>query len=35
VSGITTDESVTLYLDNWEFEMVGGTCGTADRGGVS
>jgi len=35
VSGIITDDSVTLYLDKWEFEVVGGTRGTADRGGVS
>ena len=35
VSGIISDDSATLYLDNWEFEVVGGTRGTADRGGVS
>jgi len=35
VSGIITEISVTLWLDSWEFEVVGATCGTADRGGVS
>jgi hypothetical protein len=34
-SGIITDDSETLGLDNLEFVVVGGTCGTADRSGVS
>jgi hypothetical protein len=34
-SGIIADDSEALGLDNLEFEVVGGTCGTADRGGVS
>ena len=33
--GIITDDSETLGLDNLEFEVVGGKCGTADRGIVS
>jgi hypothetical protein len=32
--GIITDYSETLGLDNLESELVGGTYGTADRGGV-
>jgi hypothetical protein len=35
VSGIIADDSETLERDNSESEVVGGTCGTADRGGVS
>jgi len=34
-SGITSDDSETLGLDNLEFEVIGGTCGTVDRGGGS
>jgi hypothetical protein len=34
-SGIITDDSETLGLDNVESEVVGRTRGTADRGGVS
>jgi len=34
-SGIITDDSETLGLDNLEFEVVGGTCGNADRSGLS
>ena len=34
-SGIIADDSETLGLDNLEFEVIGGTCGTADRGGGS
>ena len=34
-SGIITDDSETLWLDNLEFEVVGGTCGNADGSGVS
>jgi len=34
-SGIIADDSETLGLDNLEFEVAGGTCGTADRDGVS
>ena len=34
-SGIIADDSETLGLDNLESEVVGGTCGTADRSGVS
>ena len=34
-SGIIADDSETLGLDNLEFEVVGGTCGTANTGGVS
>jgi len=34
-SGIITDDSETLWLGSWEFEVVGGTCGVADKGGVS
>jgi hypothetical protein len=32
-SGKMTDDSETHCLGNWE--VVGGICGTADRGGVS
>jgi hypothetical protein len=32
--GIITDDSETLRLDILESELVGGTCGNADRGGV-
>ena len=34
-SGIITDDSETLGLDNCEFEVAGGTCRTPDRGRVS
>jgi hypothetical protein len=34
-SGIITDVSETLGLDNLESEVVGRTRGTADRGGIS
>jgi hypothetical protein len=34
-SGIITDDSEIPGLHNWKFEVVGGTCGTADRSGVS
>ena len=34
-SGIITDDSETLGLDNLEFEVVGATCGNADRSDVS
>ena len=34
-SGIITDDSETLSLEKVESEVVRGTCGTADRGGVS
>ena len=34
-SGIIGDDLETLGLDNLESEVVGGTCGAADRGGVS
>ena len=34
-SGIITDDSEALGPDNLEFEVVGGTCGNADRSGVS
>jgi len=34
-SGIITDDSETFWLDNLESEVVGGTCGAPDRGGVS
>jgi len=34
-SAIISDDSYTLVSDNLEFEVVGGTCGTASRGGVS
>jgi hypothetical protein len=34
-SGAITDDSETDGLDNWELEVVGGTCGTAGRSGVS
>jgi hypothetical protein len=34
-SGIIADDPDTFGLDNLESEVVGGTCGTADRGGVS
>jgi hypothetical protein len=33
-SGIITNDSETLGLDNCELEVVGGTCGTADRRGL-
>ena len=33
--GIITYNSETFLMDNWVMEVVGGTCGTADRGGVS
>ena len=33
-SGIITDDSETLWLDNLEFELVGRTRRTADRDGV-
>jgi hypothetical protein len=33
--GIITDDSETLGLDNLESEVVGGTCGNADRSGLS
>jgi hypothetical protein len=29
---LITDGSETLWLDNWESEVAGGTCRTADRG---
>jgi hypothetical protein len=35
MSGIITDDSETPGLHNWKSEVVGGTCGTADRGGIS
>jgi hypothetical protein len=34
-SGIITDDSATLGLDNLVFEVVGGTFGPADRSCVS
>ena len=34
-SVITTDDSEMLGLDNLEFEVVGGTCGSADTPNVS
>ena len=34
-SGIITDDSETLGLDNFESEVVGGTRGTAERDVVS
>ena len=34
-SAIISDDSYTLVSDNLEFEVVGGTCGTACRGGAS
>jgi hypothetical protein len=34
MSAIISDDSYTLVSDNLEFEVVGGTCGTASRGGV-
>jgi hypothetical protein len=34
-SGIIGDDSETLGLDNWEFGVIGGTRGIADRGDVS
>ena len=34
-SGIIADDSETLGLNNLEFWVTGGTCGTAHRGGVS
>jgi len=33
-SGIITDDSETLGLDNFEFELVEGTCRTPDRGRI-
>lgn len=35
MSGLITGNSKTPRLDNLEFEAVGGTCGTPDRGSVS
>ena len=32
---ITTDDSETLGLDNLEFAVVGGTCGSFRQGSVS
>jgi len=32
-SGTVTDDSEAFRLDNWEFELDGGTCGSADRSG--
>ena len=32
---ITTDDSETLGLDNLDFELVGGTCGSADTASES
>lgn len=34
-SGIITDDSETLVLDNLEFEVAGGKYETADRGIIS
>jgi hypothetical protein len=34
-SGIITNDSETLGPGNLEFEVVGGTCGNADRSGIS
>jgi hypothetical protein len=34
-SWVTTNDSETFWLGNWEFEVLGGICGTADKGGVS
>ena len=34
-SAIITNDSERLGLDNLEFEVVGGTCGNADRSGLS
>ena len=34
-AGIITDDSETLGVDNLKFELVGPTCGTADRRGTS
>ena len=34
-SVITTDDSETLGLDSLEFEVDGGTCGSADTASVS
>jgi hypothetical protein len=34
-SGVITDDSETLGLDDWELEVVGGTFDTAGRSGVS
>jgi hypothetical protein len=34
-SGIITDDSEIPRPHKWKFEVVGGTCGTADRGGLS
>jgi hypothetical protein len=33
-SGIITDDSESLGLNNFEFEVVEGTCRTSDRGSV-
>jgi hypothetical protein len=30
--GVITDDSETLWLDNLEYEVVGGACGAPDRG---
>ena len=34
-SGIIAIDSETLGLDNRKLEVVGGTCGTSDRRGLS
>ena len=34
-SGVITDDWETLRLDKLESEVAGGTCGAADRGGIS
>jgi hypothetical protein len=34
-SGVITDDSETLGLDNWKLEVVGGTFEAAGRSGVS
>ena len=34
-SAVISDDSYTLVSDNLEFEVVGGTCGTASGGGVN
>jgi hypothetical protein len=34
-SGMVTDDSETFRLDNLEHEVAGGSCGAADRGGIS
>jgi hypothetical protein len=33
--GIITDYSEIFLMDNWKMVLVRGTCGIADRGGVS